>query len=216
MAWPNVALGLAALAVTLVRSAWLGLAAGLLLLLVRAPRRLRVSVLVMGLAITSVAPLAMTNARVEKVISHRIESLMSISQDKSYSDRMRSYASSMREMAKEPWGQGLELRTSPRIIQTTRASSMADPWKSCCRWASCLARSTSAQSACCWLRHYVAGPGDQSRPICRSRSHRGAQALAFSSVTTVVGEIGVLFWLAIGLVLASPRQSKLERRRAQH
>jgi hypothetical protein len=34
-----------------------------------------------------------------------------------------------------------------------------------------------------------------------------AQALALVSATSTVGEIGALFWIALGLVLASPKST---------
>jgi hypothetical protein len=105
--WLNAGLGLGALAVTLVRSAWLGLTVGLLLLLVRAPLRVRAASVTIVLGALTLSPLALTNPQVERVISQRVQTFSNLGGDKSFSDRKRDYSESILEITRDPWGQGL-------------------------------------------------------------------------------------------------------------
>jgi hypothetical protein len=202
----NVALGSAALAVTLVRSAWLGLAAGLLLLLARGSRRLRTSVLAMTLAGISLFPLALTNPRVEKAVSERVETLAHIGQDWSYTERTTSYGRATRELAESPWGQGLGIANVAANYTQNRRVIDGGPIEILLSLGVLFgviyifAAVVMLIAAIMWP-----APATQGDLFAAAVAIAMAQALAFSSVTTVVGEIGILFWLAIGLVLASPK-----------
>lgn len=204
--WFGVALGMAALAVTLVRSAWLGLAIGMLLFLLRAPLRVRASALLLALAVVAVGPLALTNARVEDVVSSRMETLYNVGGDKSLSERLKSYSDSLRELSDDPWGKGLGI--------TNVASNYTDEIRVIDGGPIEILLSTGL----IFGSIYLIGVGLVliAAIMCPAPLRYGdvfvacatiatVQALAFSSVTTVVGEIGILFWLAAGLVLAAPK-----------
>lgn len=205
--WLSAALGVAALAVTLVRSAWLGLAVGLLLLLARAPLKVRSSVLVMIVASLCFAPLALTNARVEKMVSERAESLFSVGQDKSYSDRMRSYNESLKEIEDKPWGQGLGVaNVASKYTQNSRVVD-GGPIEILLSIGILFGSIYLAAAGLLLIAATMwPAPRAYGDVYVAAVTIATVQALAFSSVTTVVGEIGVLFWVAIGLVLASPRE----------
>ena len=202
---PNVALGLAALAVTLVRSAWLGLVAGVLLLLARA-RRLRVSVLAIALAAVSLSPLALTNPRVEKMVSDRIETLMKVGNDKSYSARIRSYARSAQELSENPWGRGLGIANVASNYTDDAHVVDGGPIEILISLGVLFGMIYMGAAALLLIAAVMwPAPATHGDLFAAALAIATAQALAFTSVTTVVGEIGILFWLAIGLVLASPK-----------
>jgi hypothetical protein len=202
----NVALGSATLAVTLVRSAWLGLAAGLLLLLARAPVRLRASVLVMGLVGVALVPVALTNPRAEKAVIERIETLTNIGQDWSYTQRTRAYEDATRELVESPWGYGLGIANvaanyteKPRVVD-------GGPIEILLSLGVLFGVVYLAVVALLLIAAIMwPAPATHGDLFAAAVAIAVAQALAFSSVTTFIGEIGVLFWLAIGLVLASPK-----------
>src|SRR6185312_15877863 len=105
--WLNVALGSTALAVTLVRSAWLGLAAGLVLLLAMAPLRVRAALMVALGATVLMSPVMLSNPRIEKYVADRFATLADVGQDKSFSDRFAGYADAWQELSARPLGEGL-------------------------------------------------------------------------------------------------------------
>lgn len=206
ISWLSVGLGMAALAVTLVRSAWLGLAIGLLLFLVRAPLKVRASVLMLIVACASLAPLALTNAHVEKVISERIDTLWSVSSDKSFSERMSSYNAFVRELEEHPGGQGFGIANiSSKYSQRGRVID-GGPIEILLSLGVLFgalylgAVATVLIAAIMWPL-----PRAQRGVFVATVTIATVQVLALSSVTTVVGEIGTVFWLAIGLVLAAPK-----------
>jgi hypothetical protein len=205
--WLNAALGIAALAVTLVRSAWLALAIGLVVFVVRAPLRVRTSVVLMLAAAVTLSPLALTNARMEKVVSNRIESMSNLGGDKSLSDRVNAYEESVQEVISKPWGQGFgttnvssKFSKAHRIIDGGPIEILISIGV---LFGFIYILMGVVLLIAAIMRPHPATNGDI---FSAAVAIAIVQALAFSSVTTLVGEIGILFWLAVGLLLASPRR----------
>jgi hypothetical protein len=215
--WISVALGLAALAVTLVRSAWLALAVGMLLLLVRAPSRVRTSVMLLMAAAVTLSPLALSNPRVEKLVAERVQTLFNLGGDKSYSERSGSYASAMRELAERPWGEGIGIANVAANYTNHQRVIDGGPIEIMLSFGviqgSVYLGAVGVMLIMAILRPLSGRNGETISPFATIAV---VQTLALSSVTTVAGEIGVLFWVSIGLILASPRPSSayLASRRA--
>jgi hypothetical protein len=207
--WINVPLGLGALAVTLVRSAWLGLAVGLVLLMARAPMRVRSAVVVMVGATLVLSPLALTNARVEKVVYDRIESMSDVGGDKSLTDRVYAYRTSVDELMAEPWGQGLGVaNVASRYANADHRVIDGGPVEILLSLGILFGSLYLVMVALLLVAAVMRPMAREGRDLLSAVFAIAiAQALALSSVTTVVGEIGVLFWVAIGLLLASPSKS---------
>ncbi|HEX4709846.1 O-antigen ligase family protein [Phenylobacterium sp.] len=205
--WLSVPTGIAALAVSMVRSAWLGLAIGLLLLLARAPLKVRASVLMLAVASVALTPLALTNARVEKAVSDRIETLSNVEHDKSFSERASSYRDSVRELDEHPWGQGIGIANV--ASNYTESSRVVDggPIEILLSLGLLFGPLYLGAVALLLLAAIRCRPARAAGDVFGAAvTIATVQAMALSSVTTVVGEIGVLFWLAVGVVLASPRE----------
>lgn len=214
--WLGVPLALAALAVTLVRSAWLGLAAGMLLLLVRSPLRTRASILALMAALVAVAPMALVDPRSEALVSRRIETLTNLGGDKSFTERGKAYGDALGELVRQPWGEGLG--SSNVAANFTSRSRVIDGGPiEVLLSLGILAGVLYLAMAALLLVAAVArsgASGVDNGPVLAANAVLLAQALAFSSVTTTIGEIGVLFWLAVGLRLArrngrAPRAARL-------
>jgi hypothetical protein len=204
--WLNACLGAAALALTLVRSAWLGLAAGLFILLVRAPHRARMSVMALAAGLVLAAPLAITNARVEHMVSQRIETLTNLNGDVSMNARSDSYAAAADELVDKPWGEGLGTANVASNFTAQKRVIDGGPIEVMVALGLLFGVIYLAMIAVLGGVAFLRSPPRSGQDIwAAAQAILLTQGLAFVSVTTTIGEIGVLFWLAIGLLLAAPR-----------
>lgn len=205
--WLNVAVGLAALAVSLVRSAWLALAAGLVLLLVVAPLRVRGALMVALGAAVLASPVALSSPRIEKYVADRFATLADVAQDKSFSERTAGYADAWRELSARPLGEGLGIANVAANYSDRQRVIDGGPieiFLSLGLPAGFLYLGATA------LLLIVAA----ARPVFGLDSEIASgfiviaivQALALASVTTFAGEIGVVFWTSVAVRLAAPKQ----------
>jgi O-antigen ligase len=206
--WLNAILGLAALALTLVRSAWLGLAVGLLLLLVRAPLRVRGAAVMVVLGALALSPLALIDPRVERLVSQRVETVGNLEGDKSFSDRKRDYSASFGEITQTPWGQGLGIANVAANYTSERRAVDGGPIEIFLSLGliggSIYLGSIGLLLAAAILRRW---PAEERALYAAALAILVAQAMALVSLTSTVGEIGVLFWITLGLMLASPKST---------
>jgi hypothetical protein len=165
-------------------------------------------VLLLVVAGASLAPLALTNAQVEKVVSERIDTLWNVGSDKSFSERLSSYKASVRELEEHPGGQGFGIaNVSSNYTQRGRVID-GGPIEILLSLGVLFgafylgAVATVVIAAIMWPLPYA-----QRGVFVATVTIATVQVLALSSVTTVVGEIGILFWLAIGVALASPKET---------
>jgi len=204
--WLNVAVGLTALAASLVRSAWLGLAVGLALLMMAAPLRVRASIMAILAAAVMISPAAVSSPRLEKVVSDRLATLTDIGGDKSFSERTAGYAEAWRELSVQPLGEGIGIANvaanysgRQRVIDGGLIEvvlSLGAPVGLVYLGAVATLLIVAASSP-------VLGP---DREIASAFIVIAlVQALAFSSVTSLVGEIGVVFWMSVAVMLAAPK-----------
>lgn len=204
--WPNVALGLAALAVSLVRSAWLGLAAGLVLLLILAPLRVRVAMMMALAAAALMSPVVLSTPRLEKLVSERVATLTDIAQDKSFSERGASYAEAWQEVSLQPLGEGLGIANVAANYTDRQRVIDGGPIEILLALGVPAGLIYIGATATLLIAATI-------RPILASDSEIASafivialvQALALASVTSLAGEIGVVFWTSVAVVLASPK-----------
>lgn len=207
--WAGASLGAAALAVTLVRSAWLGLAAGLILLLARAPPRARMSVILVGSGLLLAAPLVLSNARVEHMLAQRFETLTNLGGDLSFTTRSAAYATAWDDLVQQPWGAGFG--TAGVAAKFASQSRIIDggPIEVLVALGLVFGFAYLAMALVLGAAAAMRRPPQTGRDIwAAAQAILLAQFLAFSSVTTTIGEIGVLFWLATGLLLAAPLEDR--------
>ncbi|MFZ0746708.1 MAG: O-antigen ligase family protein [Terracidiphilus sp.] len=101
------ACGFLALMLTMSRSSWLSLAAGTIYLMIRAEMRQRVRLVIAGFA-CGFFLLGLTQIPVvQDQLMHRMETFSDPSQDVSFSARLLGHEQAFREIAHEPFGEGL-------------------------------------------------------------------------------------------------------------
>jgi hypothetical protein len=107
--WIGLASGGAALALTAVRTSWLGLGLALAYLFAFSSHRVRASI-VMAVAVCAVIfPIAFSFPPLQRMLVERVQSMTSLS-DTSYEARALQYAGMFDALSDEPWGRGLALR----------------------------------------------------------------------------------------------------------
>jgi hypothetical protein len=206
--WLNVALGSTALAVTLVRSAWLGLAAGLVLLLAVAPLRVRAALMVALGATVLMSPVMLSEPHIEKYVADRFATLADVSQDKSFSDRFAGYADAWRELSAQPLGEGLGIANVAANYSDRQRVIDGGPIEIFLSLGVPAGLLYLGATAILLITAVI-------RPVFVIDSEITSafiamaivQALAFASVTTFVGEIGVVFWISLAVMLAAPKHS---------
>jgi hypothetical protein len=205
--WLNVGLGLTALAASLVRSAWLGLGAGLVLLLILAPLRVRAALMVALAAAVLLSPVALSTPQLQKYVTDRVATLADVSQDKSFSERSAAYAEAGRELAAQPLGEGLGIANVAANYSDRQRVIDGGPIE--------ILLSLGVPAGILYLGAVaVLLIVATVRPVSgadREVAHAFiviaiVQALALASVTTFAGEIGVIFWTSVAVMLAAPKQ----------
>jgi hypothetical protein len=204
--WLNLAVGLMALATTLVRSAWLGLAVGLIVLMIRAPLRVRASLMAVLACAALASPLALSDPHLQKVVSDRFSTLTEIGQDKSYSERKAAYDDALRELSAKPLGEGLGIANVAANYSGNERVIDGGPIEVLLSLGAPVGllylAATVALMIVAILRPVLGVDNEIASSFIAIAI---VQALAFSSVTSLVGEIGVLFWISTAMMLAAPR-----------
>ncbi len=197
---PALALGLVALALSLVRSAWLAVPIGLAVVLALGPGavRLRLAVLVGAAALA--LPLLSLDPRIEDLLADRVASLTQLGADTSAGDRLSAYAALAAELDTNPQGLGLALSGGyadadggeDRVIDggfievpLALGVVMGGLYLAC-------AASLGAQGlAAARRRPDLAGHG----------AVVACFGVLFVSGTTTVGEIGLFLWISLAVLL---------------
>ena len=204
--WVGVGLGAAALAVSLVRSAWVGLAVGLVLLPLLAPLRVRASFLVLMAGALILAPVALSSPQVEKLVSERVQSLTDLGTDQSVAVRSQGYAQTLDETSRRPWGEGLGI--------VNVAASYSDRVRVIDGGPIEVVLSLGvvagfiylgAVGALLLVALLRAISGDDGGITSAARVIALVQILALYSLNSLTGEIGMLFWASVAVIIAAPR-----------
>jgi len=101
------AFGFVSLIMTLSRSSWLSLVAGGVYLLFRLGMRARVNFALASLACLAFLVAAAQVPGVDEVVAQRMRTFSQPSQDVSYLARIEGHQRALREIAQEPWGEGI-------------------------------------------------------------------------------------------------------------
>jgi len=104
---PAAAFGFVSLIMTLSRSSWLSLVAGGAYLLFRLGMRARVNFAIASLACIAFMLAATQVPGVDEVVETRMRTFSQPSQDVSYLARIEGHQRALREIAEEPWGEGI-------------------------------------------------------------------------------------------------------------
>jgi hypothetical protein len=117
----SIPLGLLCLVLSLARSAWVGLAAGSLYVLIKLPQRQRMHLVVA--AILSVAGLlvASQNQDLQQVISRRFDTFSDVKHDTSFMDRVDGYKAIFNGLTKSPFGLGMG--ATPAVAERTKQTT---------------------------------------------------------------------------------------------
>lgn len=204
--WVSIALGAAALAVSLVRSAWLGLAIGLAVLPFVAPTRVRASLLILLAGAMVLTPVALSFPRVEKLVADRVRTLTDLGTDKSMTERSQAYAETVDEMSRKPWGEGFGIANVAANYTDRNRVIDGGPIEIVLSLGG-LAGFVYVAGVAALLIAALVKPvfGDDGGITSATRVIALVQALALSSVNTLTGEIGMVFWTSVAVIIAAPK-----------
>lgn len=201
---PSMLAGFAALLLTLVRSAWLGLAVGLLCLFVLGGLRMRARLVVLGALTAFAFPAIALIPEASETLEKRYRSLFQVGSDESANDRLLIYAQFTTELEAFPLGQGLgiggRLNSETDTQSRTIDSGLVEVGLALGVFGGLAYLGSVASIA---LRAMWAGRG---RPELAGFV---AVVLVFSllnlGVVTSAGEMGIFFWVAVALLLRAER-----------
>jgi O-Antigen ligase len=102
-----IPLGLLCLTLSLARSGWIAMAAGLVYLLVKMPQKQRVQIVVIAVLSVVAVLFAMQDPDLNKVLTKRFDTLSDVRDDGSFLDRMEGYRGAFAGFVNEPYGYGM-------------------------------------------------------------------------------------------------------------
>jgi len=210
MRMPAIGIGTIALLLTLVRSSWLGLLAGLIFLLFfGASVRARFNILI-GLVCVPFIVLGLEQIpQGAEIIDSRLNTLSNVQNDQSYIDRSAGYRDFLyRGLLEAPFGSGLGVTGTYQSYIDHRAPIMVDGaiievgmTLGVFAGGAYMAAIVLIAVAACWASVRI---DDTFVSSCGAIV--AALTLNLMSGTMTVGEMGVLFWITAGFCLvAQPR-----------
>jgi hypothetical protein len=206
--YPSLLLAFAAIVISLVRAAWLALAIGMIIMAVIGNWRTRTSLALVPLAAVLMMPFALTSPTVEKLISDRVESMTSLARDKSARDRSEAYTALANEMGDNIFGSGLAIAGAFRSFgggHEQRVIMDGGPIE-VLRAFGPLGGSLYLGAVLLSLLCALSAPTFDDDMLVAMKSIAGALGTAFLSSTTTIGEMGMLFWIATGLLVAGAQR----------
>ena len=207
------ATGLPLLALTLIRTAWLSVAAGLAMLLVRGTGKRRL-LLIAGMAMITFAVGAVINSRVlpsdvRNLLTERFDTFSSIGTDTSTYDRLAVYDAFFDRLADSPWGEGFGANASTASTLGTRRDLVSID--------SGLLESYLIFGVLTGTLYFGALASlvrEASRALTVSRQFYGSYAVVWAAIAILplgsnhIGEAGVLVWTALGVLFARAEQGR--------
>jgi hypothetical protein len=205
--WMGIALGAGALAVSLIRSVWVGLLLALTMVAIRGGAKMRLAI-IGAVAVTMFAtPFVLTNPHAEVVVSKRLETLFNIGGDVSYTQRASGYSAFRDEMMQNPWGEGLGIGNVAGNYAESARNIDGGPIEIMLAFGLVFGSLYIGAIAIVLVAVLLRTPPPRDRDLfVAGGAIVTVQALELSSLMTVGGEIGVVFWLAAALVMAAPRK----------
>jgi len=207
--WGSMGLGAAALAVSLVRSAWVGLALGLALLPLVAPTRVRASFLILLAGAMVLSPVALSSPRVQKLVADRVHTLTDLRTDKSLTERSQAYSEAVDELSLQPWGEGLGI-ANVAANYTNRQRLIDGGLIEVGLSLGVVAGLVYFGAVAALLIVALIRPvfGDDGGITSATRVIALVQTLTLASVNSLTGEIGMIFWTSVAVIIAAPRQDQ--------
>ena len=206
--WVSVAAGGLALALTVFRTAWLTFGLGLALMFVFGSSRMRTSLLVLAAAamlLTQLTELTLMNPRLEKTVVGRFETFSTIGQDKSLNERWSSYRQFVDELTDRPFGDGVGIANAAANFNTNSRVIDGEPIEIFLSLGIIGGALYMGMIAIILLAIVSrAGSAGETDLYVALGTIALSQAIGMGSASTLVGEIGVLFWLAAALALIAP------------
>jgi O-antigen ligase len=217
------ALGVPVLALSLVRSAWLGLVVGGLVLLLNAPpaRKLALVLGSLGAAFLFAGLLASPDVSplIANTITDRFATFQDLNTDTSSLDRLQVYDSFYQRLAESPFGEGVGASASSFSLVAHQATSFLD---------SGILETILTFGVVVGTAYFIAIGALLWRAVGATRRDPARLAGCMAVVASVevmsflasaqLGEVGVLGWAAFGIVLAggvesAPRRAAAPRSR---
>jgi hypothetical protein len=205
MRWVTPVLGTAALALTLVRSAWISLFVGVLYFLMLAATRLRLMILAISGVIVLAAPSVLVMTGTDQTITQRISTLFELRDDESANARTLGYQAFWKNFSDNLMGTGLAISGSYRAHSREGKALVIDGGPIEFFSALGIVFGTLYSGSFLFLCGSLAAPW-------HLRNHPefiGCKAVVVSymplilSFTAAAGETGFMVWLAIGLLSPS-------------
>ncbi len=203
--WIGLGLGTAAFALTLHRSAWLGLLLGAAWITLLGDRRARFTIGAAVLAAALAIPFALALPEVGQVLETRLNSFTELGTDGSAYDRSAGYRHAMDDLDEHPFGAGLGIAGAYQAADGSETKVIdGGPIEIVLSLGliggfAYLLAVTVAVTRCLSFR-----PRDPQ--IAGQQGSLLAFFVLLTSGTTTAGEIGLFFWISVGI---------LEGRRAQ-
>lgn len=215
---PVAVVALPLLAVTLLRTAWIGLVVGIAVLFLMADGRRKLAMVIGALLLPLAVVMAFESrsipAEVHATVAQRIESLLQPRADFSASERLMVYDAFMERLADSPWGEGYGANDSVLTKASGRRSLVSID--------SALLEIMLVHGVLVGTAYYAAllallGQGWQNLRQGDAR-YRGFLAVVFASLVILplganhIGEAGILLWLSLGFLLVARRPAQGGRR----
>jgi len=203
--WLGLGLGVAALALTMVRTSWIGLVVCFGYVLAVAPRQMQLSLLSFAAIGLLVAPMVLVVPQINEVLSQRFASLFELTRDTSYGERLSQYQLFFDVLDQNVAGYGLAQRGP------IGATGQADAYQYVDGGYIELFLALGSVGGLCYLAAlasitytvFVRGVWQAGAFV------QGCRAVVISNLLLLVGglmtvaEVGALFWTAVGIAAAA-------------
>jgi hypothetical protein len=143
---------------------------------------------------------------VEKLVADRVRTLTDLGGDKSMTERSQAYGEAVDELSQRPWGEGFGIANVAANYTDRQRVIDGGPIEIVLSLG-VLAGFVYVAAVAALLIATLVRPvfGDGGGITSATRVIALAQALALSSVNTLTGEIGMIFWTSVAVIIAAPR-----------
>lgn len=198
---PALGLGIAAFALTMVRSSWLAFALGTAVIAVTGPGRARPRVLAIIGAVILATPFALTDPQFGPLLEERLTSLTRLAGDTSAFERANGYNFLAAELDDRPFGAGLAVNGTYASYADGGRSRVIDGGPIEIFLALGVIGGTIYFLALLWFLATAVPTGLTVAGLGGYLAALAALTLLLTSGTTTVGEAGILFWTMIAILI---------------
>jgi hypothetical protein len=205
--WVGIALGGAALSLTVTRTWWISIVLGLIVLMTLAPGRARATIMWCCLSLSLLGPAALISPEISETLERRVQTFQELEADESFDDRSRLYAQFIENLGDSLAGSGLGI-TGAYQSRTSRTAITIDSGIVDTYMVFGLLGGTMYLGALAYLC-FAALRRNMTGELTLQPAWKGiiiAFSIAMTSLTSSVAEFGILFWIAIGCALCAPER----------